>query len=156
MTKLDDSGAEYVLGVITTGFKDVHRKMRDVIRDLDRESVNWKPNPEANSIAVLVTHTLSSEREMLAAVRGIKIPRDRESEFATAADPAALQSMLDEADAWLDEQTSAMSAADLSAARPRGDNPSRPALEWLVTNYGHAREHLAQMELTRQLRGGQG
>ena len=25
------------------------------------------------------------------------------------------------------------------------------SLDWLVSNYGHAREHLAQIELTKQL-----
>ena len=35
--------------------------------------------------------------------------------------------------------------------RPRGDNPPRPGIEWLITNYGHAREHLAQIQLTKQL-----
>ena len=41
----------------------------------------------------------------------------------------------------------------LSADRPRGDRPPQPGLVWLLTNYGHAREHLAQMELTKQLYG---
>ena len=35
--------------------------------------------------------------------------------------------------------------------RPRGDRPPRAGLVWLFENYGHAREHLAQMELTKQL-----
>jgi hypothetical protein len=35
--------------------------------------------------------------------------------------------------------------------RPRGDRPPKLGLEWLVSNYGHAREHLAQIELTKQL-----
>ena len=156
MHRLDDPGAEYVLGIIHAGFQDVHRQICDVIRGLDRESINWKPHLEANSIAVLVAHLLGSEREMLAAVRGITISRDRASEFVVDPDPAGLQSMLDEADAWLEEQTGAMKATDLNADRPRGDNSPRPALSWLVTNYGHAREHLAQMQLTRQLLDGRG
>ena len=118
---------------------------------MDAAALNWKPHPEANSIAVLVTHTLGSEREMLAAVRGVKLPRDRPSEFRAHADAAALTRLVDEAEAWLDEQTSGMSADDLAADRPRGDRPPQPGLYWLVTNYGHAREHLAQMELTKQL-----
>ena len=40
---------------------------------------------------------------------------------------------------------------DLLGMRPRGDNPPRPGIEWLITNYGHAREHLAQIQLTKQL-----
>jgi len=141
----------FAVGVVRDGFREVHDKFRQLVAGMDREGLNWRPHPEANSIAVLVTHTLGSEREMLAAVRGVKIPRDRPSEFAVEADAAHLDRLLDEADGWLDEHSGAISAEDLTAGRPRGDRPPRPGLAWLVTNYGHAREHLAQMELTKQL-----
>ena len=124
MPGFDQPAAAAVAGTIRAGFQDVHDKFREIVGGLDREALNWKPHPDANSIAVLVTHTLGSEREMLAAVRGVIVDRDRPSEFV---------------------------AEDLTSARPRGDRPPRPGLEWLVTNYGHAREHLAQIELTRQL-----
>jgi len=138
---------------IREGFREVHANIRKVIDGLDEEALNWKPHPEANSIAVLITHTLGSERELLAAVRGVRVPRDRPSEFVAEADAKSLAEMLDQADAWLDEQTNGMSQADLEAERPRGDFPPRRGAVWLVTNYGHAREHLAQMDLTKQLRG---
>jgi hypothetical protein len=44
-----------------------------------------------------------------------------------------------------------MTAADLDEMRPRGDRPPKAGLEWLLSNYGHAREHLAQIQLTSQL-----
>jgi hypothetical protein len=143
--------AALAVGVVRDGFREVHDKIRNLVAGMEREALNWKPHPEANSMAVLVTHTLGSEREMLAAVRGVKVPRDRPSEFRAEADASHLQRLLDEADSWLDEQAAGMSAEDLTAGRPRGDRPPRPGLAWLVTNYGHAREHLAQMELTKQL-----
>lgn len=136
---------------IRNGFHDVHANIRKLIDGLDREALNWKPHPEANSLAVLTTHTLGSEHEMLAAVRGVRVPRNRPTEFLAEADGDALAKMLDEADAWLDEQTRGMTEADLVADRPRGDLPPQKGVVWLVTNYGHAREHLAQMELTKQL-----
>ena len=142
---------ELTIKAVRDGFRDVHANMRKLIDGMNREDLNWKPHPEANSIAVLVTHTLESEREMLAAVRGVKVPRDRPSEFVADADSKSLADRLDQADAWLDEQTGGMTEADLVAERPRGDNPPRKGVVWMVTNYGHAREHLAQMELTRQL-----
>lgn len=140
------------IATVRNGFREVHANIRKVIDGLDAEALNWKPHPEANSIAVLITHTLGSEREMLAAVRGVKVPRDRPSEFLAEADGNSLAEMLDQADAWLDEQTAGITPEDLVAERPRGDFPPRPGAVWLITNYGHAREHLAQMELTRQLR----
>ena len=145
--------AALTTAAVRDAFHSVHDNVRALIQGLDDDALNWKPHPEANSIAVLVTHTLGSEREMLAAVRGIKIPRDRPSEFVVAANARELVALLDQADAWLDEQVASMRAEDLSADRPRGDRPRQPGLVWLLTNYGHAREHLAQMELTKQLYG---
>jgi hypothetical protein len=77
--------------------------------------------------------------------------RDRPAEFKAEADAAGLLALLDRADRELDEHVGALTAADLTELRPRGDRPPRPGLEWLVSNYGHAREHLAQIQLTKQL-----
>jgi DinB family protein len=143
--------ATFTVRTIRDGFHEVHQKIRELIDGLDAGALNWKPHPEANSIAAMVTHVLGSEREMLAAVRGVRVPRDRPSEFLATADAARLGRLVDDADTWLEEQASRMTGDDLAADRPRGDRPPKPGLEWLVTNYGHAREHLAQMELTKQL-----
>ena len=148
---LDQDSSQLLIATIPEGLRGIHKKMRDVVGGLDRDALNWKPHPDASTIAVLITHTLESEREMLGAVRGVKVPRDRPSEFLVHKDRDDLLAMLDRADAWLVEQTNGMSGADLLALRPRGENPPQPGLYWLLTNYGHAREHLAQMELTRQL-----
>jgi len=146
-----DFDAAFTVRTVRDGFRDVHDNIRKLVHGLEPDALNWKPHPEANSITALVTHVLGSEHEMLAAVRGVKVPRDRPSEFRAEADASHLERMLDEADSWLDEQAAGMSAADLAADRPRGDRPPKPGLVWLVTGYGHSREHLAQMELTRQL-----
>lgn len=148
---MTDFDATFTVRTIRDGFHEVHQKIRELIHDLDAEALIWKPHPEANSIAALVTHTLGSEREMLAAVRGVRVQRNRPSEFLASADAAGLTRLADDADAWLEEQAGGMKGDDLVSDRPRGDRPPRPGLEWLVTNYGHAREHLAQMELTKQL-----
>jgi hypothetical protein len=44
-----------------------------------------------------------------------------------------------------------MTADDLAAIRPRGDRPPQTGLYWLLSNYGHAREHLAHIQLTKQI-----
>ncbi|HET7465428.1 MAG TPA: DinB family protein [Candidatus Dormibacteraeota bacterium] len=139
------------IAAIREGLRGIHKRIRDVVAGLDRDTLNWKPHPDANSIAVLITHTLESEGELLGAVRGVEVTRDRASEFLADKDRDELLGMLDRADAWLAEQTDAMTGADLSALRPRTDNPPKPGLYWLLTSYGHGREHLAHMELTRQL-----
>lgn len=125
--------------------------MREQVRGMDHGTLNWSPLPKANSLAVLVTHTLGSEREMIRALRQIASDRDRDSEFKVEAEAGDLLALLDQADRELDEHVAALTLADLTEMRPRGDRPPRPGIQWLISNYGHAREHLAQMELTKQL-----
>ena len=148
---MDEAGAREIAQTIQALYHDIHDKFREQVRGLDHGTLNWRPLPKANSIAVLVTHTLGSEREMVRALRQIPSDRDRDSEFKVELESADLLGMLDQADRELDEHIAALSPADLTEVRPRGDRPPRPGIQWLVSNYGHAREHLAQLELTKQL-----
>jgi len=59
--------------------------------------------------------------------------------------------LLDQADRELDEHLAGLTVEDLTEDRPRKDQEPKPGLLWLISNYGHAREHLAQIELTKQL-----
>jgi hypothetical protein len=148
---MDEAGARTVATTIGEMFHAAHEGMREQVRDIDPGTLNWKPLPLANSIAVLVTHALGAEREMIRAVRLLETERDRDSEFKAEANAAELLALLDQADRELDEHLGAITAADLTELRPRGDRPPRPGLSWLISNYGHVREHLAQVELTKQL-----
>lgn len=140
-----------VVAKITEQFKVVHGQLRDEVRGLDDASLNWKPAPETNSIAVLVVHTLGSEAEVYRIVANVPGDRDRDSEFKVAENEADLLAKLDEADALIDELAAQITAEDLEASRPRRTNPPETGLHWLVTNYGHAREHLAHIQLSKQL-----
>lgn len=148
---MDEATAKSIASAVRQEFRVVHDKLREQVRGLDRGTLNWRPLPKANSIAVLVVHTLGSEREMIRSVRLVAAERDRDSEFKVEMEAADLLGLLDQADRDLDEHLGTAAAADLVELRPRGSRPPRPGLEWLLTNYGHAREHLAQIELTKQL-----
>lgn len=144
---MDDS----VRAALGEAFRDLHESLRQQVRDLDPGTLNWRPLPKANSVAVLVTHVVGSELEMIRSVRLTPARRDREAEFRAEADAGQLLEMIDAADRELADQIAALSPSDLTDLRPRGDRPPRPGIAWLITNYGHAREHLAQIELTKQL-----
>ncbi len=148
---MDESSARTIAETVRALYHGVHDMFREHVRGLDHGTLNWRPLPKANSIAVLVTHTLGSEREMIRSLRQLPTERDRDAEFKVELESADLLGMLDQADRDLDEHMSAMTAADLTEIRTRGDRPPRPGIQWLVSNYGHAREHLAQLELTKQL-----
>ena len=132
-------------------YAELHENLRAQVRGLDEATLNWRPLPKANSLAVLVTHTLGSELEMMRSVRLVPTQRDRDSEFRAEAGAEQLLEMIDAADREMAELIAAATEADLTELRPRGDRPPRPGMEWMIANYGHAREHLAQIELTRQL-----
>jgi DinB superfamily len=134
-----------------TLYAELHENLRVQVRGLDEGTLNWRPLPKANSVAVLVTHTLGSELEMMRSVRSVPTQRDRDSEFRAEADAERLLEMIDAADREMRELIAAATEADLTELRPRGDRPPRPGIEWMISNYGHAREHLAQIELTKQL-----
>ena len=132
-------------------YAELHENLRSQVRGLDEATLNWRPLPKANSVAVLVTHTVGSELEMMRSVRSVPTQRDRDSEFRAEAGAERLLEMIDAADREMGELIAAVTEADLKELRPRGDRPPRPGIEWMIANYGHAREHLAQIELTRQL-----
>src|SRR5260370_33099064 len=153
---MEQAGGKTVADTVGRLFHELHGGIRGQGEGADRDRLNWKPHPDANSVAVLVVHTLGSEREMLRAGRMLSAERDRQAEFKAQAEAADLLALLDRADRELDEHVVALTAADLTEMRPRGDRPPKPGLEWLLSNYGHAREHLAQIQLTRQLHGMRG
>lgn len=140
-----------VADTFAKAFHEMHNNFREQVRGLDHGTLNWRPLPKANSIAILVIHSLGSQREMLRGVRNITTERDRDSEFKSEAEAADLLALLDQADREVDEHLGSLTDEDLVGLRPRGDNPPQPGIYWLATNYGHAREHLAQIQLTKQL-----
>ncbi len=147
MSSLDDT----VRTTLGQAFHDLHERLRVEVRDLDAGTLNWRPLPKANSAAVLVTHILGSELEMIRSVRAMPNERDREAEFHVESDAGRLLEMIDAADKEMDELVAALTLDGMSSLRPRGDRNPQTGAYWLTTNYGHAREHLAQIELTKQL-----
>jgi hypothetical protein len=133
-------------------FRSIHAQLRDEVREVSTEELNWKPAPETNSIAALVVHTLGSEAEVWRVAANVKGNRDRDAEFrVTADDAASLLRELDQADSYLEALAPRVTAQDLGEVRARGEREPQTSLHWLVTNYGHAREHLGHIQLTKQV-----
>jgi hypothetical protein len=145
---------EPIVSTVVDLFRGVHDQFREAVRGMGREQLDWSPGPEFNSIAVLVTHTLGSELDVLRTICRVASDRDRDAEFqarTTSADELLAQ--LDRADALLAEFGAAITADDLASSRERPGRTPQTGLHWLLTNYGHAREHLAHLEMTMQLYG---
>ena len=149
---MDEASSAAIKKIYGKLYRELHDRLREQVRGLDRGTLNWRPLPKANSVAILVVHTLGAEKDMIRAVRRLESDRDRDSEFKAEADAEELLRMLDEADRDLEEHLEDLTPSDLMDDRMRKDHDMiKPGLEWMVSNYGHAREHLAQIELTKQL-----
>jgi hypothetical protein len=141
-----------VVAKIAEQFQAVHSQLREEVRGLSTAELNWKPAPETNSIAALIVHTLGSEAEVLRVAAKVPGDRDRDAEFrATATDADELIRQIDQADSYLEALAPRITAENLAEVLPRGDRPPETGLHWLVTNFGHAREHLGHIQLTKQI-----
>jgi hypothetical protein len=143
---------EPVVEIVVGLYREAHQALREEITGLSRAELAWAPAAETNSIAVLIVHTLGSEAEVLRIVCDIENPRVREAEFVPNALTAEeLRLRIDTADALLDELAPHITAERLAADVPRPNRRPQKGLYWLVRNHGHAREHLAHIQLTRQV-----
>ncbi len=143
---------ELCLSTVLDLFRSVYRSMDEEIRDLTPEALQWTPAPETNSIAVLVVHTIGSAEEVIRIVRALESHRDREAEFVpNDLTLTALRDRIARAGAFLDDVATGVTTDDLAALRSRPNRDPETGVYWLLQNYGHAREHLAHIQLTKQV-----
>jgi hypothetical protein len=137
-------------------YREVHDQLREEVSGLTAQALTWVPGPDTSSISTLVVHLLGSENDVLRIVRGLPSDRDRASEFsAQVQNPEELLSRIQDTDRLLQELGLQINDEDLAALRVRPsavrNRTSGTGLFWLLNSYGHAREHLAQLRLTKQL-----
>lgn len=141
-----------VASTIVDAYRQLHRDLREEIAGLDEAALNWVPGPETNSIATLVTHLLGSEIAVITVLSGHKSDRDRPKEFtAGRQDERQLLERSDAADRILDKYGGAIAEVELIEIKEIPGRDPHTGLYWLISNYAHAREHLAQLQLTKQL-----
>lgn len=144
--------ANFVVSTIAEAYRYVHQQLREHITAADDAALQWAPAAETNPLSVLVVHTLGSEAEVWRLAAGVIGARDRDAEFVPKqVTKQHLLTRLDAADALLADLVVRIGPEELEAIRDRPERSAHTALHWLVTNYGHAREHLAHIELTLQL-----
>ena len=147
--------AQTLSEVVVALFRQLHDQVRAEIRDLSDDDLNWSPFAGANSIAVTLTHLVGSEAETLRVAAGMDCRRDRDAEFnAGDVTLAQAQALVDGADTLLAEASPKLDER-LWNSVPLPTLPqdeTRPSLTWLIGNYGHAREHVGHIQLTRDLR----
>ena len=126
--------------------------LRKALDGLDAPALNWRPGTDdTNSIYVLATHMIGSQRSLISLAVGTPIQRDRLEEFRAAGDSAvALLKALSNAErdvaGWLEQVTVEM----LAETRPFMNREITVA-RCLVFAARHTGEHAGHVGLTRQL-----
>ena len=134
--------------------------LTDVLADLPAEAAGWKPFAEANTLTVLVRHSLTGTRFLASTAAGLGPDRpaylagDRAEAFAAAGATceglrAEIAAALPELEAILAKGDAAALAAPASWAWPGGRTPT--GAELLIHATGHLKEHVGQAGLLRDL-----
>lgn len=132
--------------------KWLHQMLREEVRDLTPEQLDFVPVEGANSIAVLVVHTLGAQAELWSMVAGSRFDRDRPAEFVTKGLSAGdLIARIDAVDRLLDELAPQIDGEKLAAVWRRPNGQANTGAYWLINQLSHAREHLGHLQLTKQL-----
>lgn len=140
-----------LVSAFATRLSDTHARIRRAIEDFDSVALNWCPGKETNSPFVIVTHMLGSERFYLNKALNRTIERDRSSEFVTTGETAApLLQRIDAVEAEMRAILGGMQETDL-AAEVEFRGTQRTVASILVDMVSHLSEHVAHLELTRQL-----
>jgi hypothetical protein len=133
--------------------------MRPAIEGASADALNWRPaGQETNSIGILAVHAMTSSRTWLSVSVGAPEPeRDRGAEFRTQVqDPADLLATFDRLAGECRAALATDEDIDWGAARTPNRRPSSApetiTAAWtLLHALEHLREHVAHLQLTRQL-----
>lgn len=133
--------------------------LRASVEGTQPDRLDWKPaGDDSNSITVLAVHSLHSTRSWLSVAIGADLPeRDRPAEFRARASArqdllALVDTMSHDCLALLDGARGVdWAAARQTHARMSGGAEQVSAAWALLHALEHLREHVGQMQLTRQL-----
>jgi uncharacterized damage-inducible protein DinB len=131
---------------------ELHDEILNALKDLPPAALDWSPDAGINSINVLVTHTVGSQRYWIGeVVAGDPANRDREAEFQVhGLEKDTLVQRLIDSLAYVRTALEGLTLEELSSPRdlPRGGR----SVAWVL---GHALKHTAthvgHVQLTRQL-----
>lgn len=137
--------------------------LRSAIADVPEAALEWKPLPEANSLAVLVVHSITATRFFLKAGSGqagsMTDYRANERAEAFRTKGASKEELLAAIDAFAREAETILSAGTEehvfgTVRLPTNDNlpvPDRTGAGTLMAAIGHLREHVGHVQLMHDL-----
>lgn len=135
-------------------FHELHADIEKALEPLPQDAMGWQPEPDMNSISVLIVHLTGAERFLVGdIVMGESSNRDREAEFHVAGlDKNELLGRLTEAEAYLKAAFEKMKLSDLETSRIHPRHGRQVSVAWaLLHSLEHTGNHLGHIQLTAQL-----
>lgn len=129
-------------------------RMIAVAGELTTKEIHWvPPTPEGNSVAVLLAHTTGSiEESILQTLTGEAVNRDRDAEFVERETSVSdLAGQWSSVAARLEPVFAAIDEDQLRAIHPHPRRGEVSGRNVLLGALAHAREHLGQAELNRDM-----
>lgn len=132
--------------------QELHDEILGQVEDLTAEALDWTPASDINSINVLVTHMVGSQRYWIGeVVAGDPAHRDREAEFKVhGLDQDTLVQRLNDSLAYVRSAIDGLTLDDLASVRDlsRGER----SVAWVLGHVlQHTALHVGQIQLMRQL-----
>jgi uncharacterized damage-inducible protein DinB len=133
--------------------KRCHDDIVQAVEGLPSAALDWTPGREMNSIGVLMTHIIGSERYMIGDIAALESSnRDREAEFQVhGLELDALKQRLTDNLEYARTVVEKMSLQDLESKRVLPSGREYTVAWALLHGLEHATLHLGQIQLTRQL-----
>ena len=132
----------------------LHLEIQHTIAGLPQVALDWKPEADTNSIAVLVVHITGAERYWIGEVGlGLTTNRDRPAEFQVSGlSTAELVENLEASYAFVTHALQDLKLPDLEIERISPRDGRIFTLGWvLIYALEHTSIHLGHLQLTRQL-----
>lgn len=134
--------------------EEIHTDIRTVIKGLPLEALDWHPDADMNSIAVLIIHSLGAERYWIGdVVAGEPSGRDREAEFRVSGlTEAQLVGRMEEGEGYVRNALEKLTVQTLEEMRISARNGREETVGWALCHaLKHTALHLGHMQLTRQI-----
>jgi len=132
------------------------QRITGVINQLSDDDLNWRPNPETNSVTNLIVHICGNLKQRYGHhIAGDPDLRDRPAEFDTALHrtKAELLAAIDDAFGMVDGILERLPMATLfDVTQVRGEQ--RSILDIITTSATHTSEHLGQIIYIAKIRLG--
>jgi uncharacterized damage-inducible protein DinB len=134
--------------------QDLHNDIKKSISGLTVEALDWKPQQEMNSFAVLITHLTGAERFWIGDMTGQESSdRNRDSEFVVERlDEAKLVQRLDDSLAYIETVLEKLTLDDFNTEIRSERNQRSFTIGWsLLHALEHTATHMGHMQVMRDM-----